>query len=108
MKIARYVETFCYVGMFNTINFAYYICLWVLQDVSEDPVDIQTAAESRPGRHLPRVGEGSAAAAAARVAEEVRVQTRQSGLALPIPILHLVYHKPCRTGGGDYVTSWVL
>ena len=61
-----------------------------------------TAAESRPGRHLPRVGEGSAAAAAARVAEEVRVQTRLSGLPLPI---HLVYHKPCRTGGGDYVTS---
>ena len=25
--------------MFNTMNFAYYICLWVLQDVSEDPVD---------------------------------------------------------------------
>ena len=40
MKIAQYVETFSYVGMFNTMNFAYYICLWVLQDVSEDPVDI--------------------------------------------------------------------
>ena len=38
MKIAQYVETFSYVGMFNTMNFAYYICLWVLQDVSEDPV----------------------------------------------------------------------
>ena len=37
-KIAQYVETFSYVGMFNTMNFAYYICLWVLQDVSEDPV----------------------------------------------------------------------
>ena len=24
MKIARYVETFIYVGMFNTMNFAYY------------------------------------------------------------------------------------
>ena len=38
MKIARYVETFSYVGMFDTMNFAYYICHWVLQDVSEDPV----------------------------------------------------------------------
>ena len=25
MKIAQYVETFSYVGMFNTMNFAYYI-----------------------------------------------------------------------------------
>ena len=38
MKIAQYVETFSYVGMFITMNFASYICLWVLQDVSEDPV----------------------------------------------------------------------
>ena len=39
MKIAQYVETFGYVGMFNTMNFASYICLYLISPFMQHPVD---------------------------------------------------------------------
>ena len=39
MKIAQYVETFSYVGMFNTMNFASYICLYLISPFMQHPVD---------------------------------------------------------------------
>ena len=38
MKIAQYVETFSYVGMFNTMNFASYICLYLISPFMQHPV----------------------------------------------------------------------
>ena len=38
MKIAQYVETFGYVGMFNTMNFASYICLYLISPFMQHPV----------------------------------------------------------------------
>ena len=38
MKIAQYVETFSYVGMFNTMNFASYICLYLISPYMQHPV----------------------------------------------------------------------
>ena len=38
MKIAQYVETFSYVGMFNTMNFASYICLYLISLFMQHPV----------------------------------------------------------------------
>ena len=40
MKIAQYVETFSYVGMFNTMNFASYICLYLISPFMQHPVYI--------------------------------------------------------------------
>ena len=40
MKIAQYVETFGYVGMFNTMNFASYICLYLISPFMQHPVYI--------------------------------------------------------------------
>ena len=40
MKIAQYVETFGYVGMFNTMNFASYICLYLISPFMQHPVGI--------------------------------------------------------------------
>ena len=37
MKIAQYVETFGYVGMFNTMNFASYICLYLISPFMQHP-----------------------------------------------------------------------
>ena len=39
MKIAQYVETFGYVGMFDTMNFASYICLYLISPFMQHPVD---------------------------------------------------------------------
>ena len=39
MKIAQYVETFSYVGMFNTMNFAYYIYYIFISPFMQHPVD---------------------------------------------------------------------
>ena len=39
MKIAQYVETFGYVGMFNTMNFASYICLYLISPFMQHPVN---------------------------------------------------------------------
>jgi len=39
MKIAQYVETFSYVGMFNTMNFASYICLYLISPFMQHPVE---------------------------------------------------------------------
>ena len=39
MKIAQYVETFGYVGMFNTMNFASYICLYLISPFMQHPVE---------------------------------------------------------------------
>ena len=47
MKIAQYVETFSYVGMFNTMNFASFICLYLISPFMQHPVytdKIQTCA----------------------------------------------------------------
>ena len=41
MKIAQYVETFSYVGMFNKMNFASYICLYLISPFMQHPVSIQ-------------------------------------------------------------------
>ena len=38
MKIAQYVETFSYVGMFNTMNFAYYIYYIFISPFMQHPV----------------------------------------------------------------------
>ena len=38
MKIAQYVETFSYVGMFNTMNFAYYIYHIFISPFMQHPV----------------------------------------------------------------------
>ena len=40
MKIAQYVETFSYVGMFITMNFASYICLYLISPFMQHPVCI--------------------------------------------------------------------
>ena len=40
MKIAQYVETFGYVGMFNTMNFASYICLYLISPFMQHPVHL--------------------------------------------------------------------
>ena len=40
MKIAQYVETFGYVGMFNTMNFASYICLYLISPFMQHPVEV--------------------------------------------------------------------
>ena len=41
MKIAQYVETFSYVGMFNTRNFAYYIYYIFISPFMQHPVYLQ-------------------------------------------------------------------
>ena len=57
MKIARYVETCSYIGMFNTMNFAYYICLVFILPFMQHPVFTWfAAAEARvrgpPASHI--------------------------------------------------------
>ena len=49
MKIAQYVETFGYVGMFNTMNFASYICLYLISPFMQHPVDSQSRPHFQPG-----------------------------------------------------------
>ena len=44
MKIAQYVETFGYVGMFNTMNFASYICLYLISPFMQHPVGCLAAS----------------------------------------------------------------
>ena len=46
MKIAQYVETFGYVGMFNTMNFASYICLYLISPFMQHPVYVQTDTQA--------------------------------------------------------------
>ena len=47
MKIAQYVETFSYVGMFNTMNFASYICLYLISPFMQHPVDMDRMHEMK-------------------------------------------------------------